>query len=243
MSAVAFLERPLAHANQLRDCRLAVLGEVRIAVAEVLVQVELQALGELTGAFDRVAVMWEELRELGRRPQEALAVAPPLGFTAVERSAVLDGDEGVLQRRPARIVGMDIAGRDGLDAERLGQLAQNCVAASVAALERPLELDEEAVAAERLRQPRRRVRVPDREPVPGAPRQADEALVALLQQFLPERRLQQLALFSGHTRPRMRRGHQPAEVRVAHRRPSRTDAADPLRARAADRDVVSLRAR
>ncbi len=113
---------------------------------------------------------------------------------------------------------MDIAGRDGLDAERLGQLAQNCVAASVAALERPLELDEEAVAAERLRQPRRRVRVPDREPVPGAPRQADEALVALLQQFLPERRLQQLALFSGHTRPRMRRGHQPAEVRVAHRR-------------------------
>ena len=115
MSAVAFLERPLAHANQLRDRRLAVLREVRIAVAEVLIQVELEALGELTGAFDRVAVMWEELRELGRRSQEALAVAPPLGLTAVERSAVLDGDEGVLQRRPARIVGMDIAGREGLD--------------------------------------------------------------------------------------------------------------------------------
>src|SRR2546430_9956088 len=188
MSAIAFLERPLAHANQLRDRGLAVLREVRIAVAEVLVQVDREALGELTGAFDRVAVMWEELRGLGRRPQEALAVAPPLGFTAVERSAVLDGDEGVLQRRPARIVGMDIAAREGLDAERLGQLSQGCVAASVAALEGPLELDEEAVAAERLRQPRRRVRVPHREPSAGAARKADQSPLALPHEVLPERR-------------------------------------------------------
>ena len=218
MSAIAFLERLLADLGELRDRRFALLGEIRIAVAEILVQIELEPFGELSAPFDRVSVVRKKLRALDRRPQEALPVAAPLGLAAVERRAVLDGDKGVLQRRPTRIVRMDIAGRDGLDAQRLGQFSQSCVTASVATLEGPLELDEEAVATERLRQPRRRVRVPHRKPMPGAARKADESLVALLHQLLPERRLQQLALLSGHTRARMRRGQQPAEVRVAHRR-------------------------
>ena len=120
---VPLREGVVTNSRQLRDRGLAVLREVGIAVAEVLVQVEPEALGELAGALDRVAVMGEELRDLGRRPQEALAVTPPLGLAAVERRAVLDGDKGVLQRRPTRIVRMDIAGRDGLDAQHLGQLS------------------------------------------------------------------------------------------------------------------------
>src|SRR5207244_12471480 len=163
-----------------------------VTVAEIRVRAERGPRGCVPGGLDRVAAMREGRRDRGRRPQEALAVAPPVGLAAVERGAVLDGDERVLQGRQASIVRVDVAGRDGLDAERLGQLAQQRVSAGVAPLERPLELDEEAVAAEYLRQTSRLVRVPHREPVPRAARQADETLVPLLKHRLLERRLEQL---------------------------------------------------
>ena len=113
---------------------------------------------------------------------------------------------------------MDVAGRHCRDAERLGQLAQHRVATSVAALERRLQLDEEAVTAERLRERRRRVRISHPEPMPRAARQTDKSFVQLLQHRLLERGLQQLALFSLDPRPCMGGGQQPAEVRVARGR-------------------------
>ena len=72
---------------------------------------------------------------------------------------------------------VDVARDDGLHADRLRELPQPRVALRVAALVRPLELDEEPVAAEDRRQLGRPVAVPDREPVPRAAGQADEPLV------------------------------------------------------------------
>ena len=126
---------------------------------------------------------------------------------------------------------VDVARRNGRNADRRGQLPQHRVATSVAALERTLKLDEEPIAPKGLRQTRRGVRIPHREPMPCAARQADETLVAFLQQFLRERRVQQLALSPGHPRVGMRRGQQPAEVRVAGGRLDEQRHVRPLRER------------
>ena len=124
----------------------------------------------------------------------------------------------VLERGPAGMVRVDVAGRDRLDAERLGEVAQREVPARVAALVRALELDEEALAAEGLRQPRRGVRVAHREAVARAAREADEPVRVLHEQRRIERWRQQLRLASERPCVRVRGGEQPAEVRVAARR-------------------------
>src|SRR5262249_3380478 len=54
--------------------------------------------------------------------------------------------------------------------------------------------------------------------MPSAAGQADQALVSLLQQWLLECRLQELALFPWQPRPSVRSGQQPAEVGVARGR-------------------------
>ena len=109
---------------------------------------------------------------------------------------------------------MDVAGDDGLDAERLGEVAEGGIAPHVSPLERSLELDVEALAAERLREAGGGVRVADGEPVARAAGEADEALVQLLEQGLVERRLQgRLALLGPGVG--VRSGQEPAEVRVA----------------------------
>ena len=64
-------------------------------------------------------------------------------------------------------------------AEVLREVAQVRVPPRIAALERPLQLDVEAVAAERLRQPRGAVRVAQPEPLARAAGEADEPLVEL----------------------------------------------------------------
>ena len=69
-----------------------------------------------------------------------------------------------------------VAGGDRRHAEVLREIAQQRRAAGVAALERPLQLDEEAVAAERLRQPGGAVRVAQAEAIAGAAGEADEAI-------------------------------------------------------------------
>src|SRR5215210_5907964 len=86
-----------------------------------------------------------------------------------------------------------VAGRDGLHAERLGEVAQGREAPRVAALEGPLKLDEETLRAERPREGRCAVRVAYREAVPGAAREADEAVVQLRQQHRVERGRQGVA--------------------------------------------------
>ena len=86
----------------------------------------------------------------------------------------------------------------------------------VAALERPLQLDVEALRPEGAGELGGGVRVAHAEPVAGAAGEADEALVQLGEQRRIERRRQQLSFL--RPRVRVRRGQQPAEVRVALRR-------------------------
>ena len=127
-----------------------------------------------------------------------------------------DRDEDVLERGAAWMVRVDVAGDDGLDARVRGEVAQERVAAGVAALERALQLDVEALRPERARELGGGVRVADAEPVAGAAGEADEPFVQLGEQSPVERRRQQLAFL--RPRVRVRRGQQAAEVRVALRR-------------------------
>ena len=67
---------------ELSDRRLLAVGEVGIAVTELGGQVELEPLRELHGSANGVAIVREELLELGGRAQDALAVAAPLALKA-----------------------------------------------------------------------------------------------------------------------------------------------------------------
>ena len=114
------------------------------------------------------------------------------------------------------MVGVDVAGDDGLDARVRGEVAQQRVPPRVAALERPLQLDVEALRAERAGELGGRVRVVHAEPVAGAAGEADEALVQLREQRGIERGRHELPFLG--PRVRVRRGQEAAEVRVALRR-------------------------
>ncbi len=178
---IAIFERAVADLGQLDDGRLRTVREVRVAIAELLGQVESEPLGELDSARDRTAVVGEALHHLDGGAQDALLVSAPLGLATVEGSAVADGDEDVLQRRSARMVRVDVAGGDRRNAERLSELAQDRVPACVAALVRPLKLDEEAIAAEGTGQTRGRIWIANGEPVPRAAGEANEPFVQLLE--------------------------------------------------------------
>ncbi len=169
----------LTDGSELAVGRLEPVGEVRVAVAELLRQVKGETGGELGRAEDGIPVVGEAVEHGVRREQHRLVVAAPLRLAAVERGAAADRDERVLERGAARVVRMDVAGRDGRDAEVAGELAQPREAARVAALVRPLELDVEAVAPERRGELRSVVRPVHAEPVAGAAGEADEALVQL----------------------------------------------------------------
>ena len=122
---VALGERGLAHAAQLDDRGLVAVREVRVAVAELLGQVELEPLGELAPCAATAS------RSSGKRSsilrggsEDGLVVAAPLALAALERGAAADGDEHVLERGAAAVVRVDVARRDRPDAERLGEVAQ-----------------------------------------------------------------------------------------------------------------------
>ena len=212
---VAIFERSLADLRELDDRRLGAVGEIRIAVAELLRQIEAEPLGELGRARDRGSVLREALDDLGRGEQDALVVAAPLRLAAVERAAVTDGDEDVLEARAARMVCVDVARDERRRTDRLCELAQRRVAVRVAAFVGPLQLDEEAVASECAGQSRSGVRIADGETVPRAARQADQPFVELLQQRLVERRVgRRLRLPSRLARVRVGGGEETAEVGV-----------------------------
>src|SRR5262249_59410352 len=128
---------------------------------ELLRQVEAQPFGELDGARDGGAVLREALDDLAGREQDALVVAAPFGLAPVEGAAVADGDQDVLQRRAPGMVRVDVAGDERGDAELLCEPAKCGVASCVAAFVRTLQLDEEAVAPERVREPCGGVGIPD----------------------------------------------------------------------------------
>ncbi len=214
---IARCERAVANASELHARRLAAVGEVGVAVAEVLRQVELEALGKLACALDCFAVEREALRRLVRREQDALVVAAPLGLAAVERRPAANRDEDVLELGPPLVVRVRVAGHDRPYAEVLGEVAESSVSPLVPSLVRPLELDEEALAPECACERRGAVRVPDRESAPRTAGEADEPFVQLGEQRRVERRGQRLGTLL-RTRARVGCGQQAAEVRVAGRR-------------------------
>src|SRR5439155_581646 len=136
-------------------------------------------LGELDGARDRSSVLRKSFRHLGRGEQHAFVVATAIGLAAVERAAVTDRDENVLQPCAPGLVRVNVAGDDRVDAERTGEVAQQDVAVGVAALVRSLELDEETLATESPGEAGGGVRIADGEAVTRAAGKADQAVVQL----------------------------------------------------------------
>ena len=76
-----------------------------------------------------------------------------------------------------------------LDAEVLGKIAQEGGSSSVSPLEGPLELDEEALAAERFRKLRSGVRIADAESAARAPGEADKTVAELQHRLKGDGRL------------------------------------------------------
>jgi hypothetical protein len=207
--SVALLEGVAADARELDVGRVLAVGEVRVAVAELLREVELEPPGELAGGTDGVCVVREAGGGLVGREEDALLVATPLGLAPFERGLVPDGDEDVLEAEAAGVVRVHVSCGDGADAERLGERAQGGVAACVSAGIGALELDVEALAPEDAREAGAGGRVRDREAVTGAAGEADETLVPLLEEGEVEARVQALVRVGG--------GEEAAEVRVAAR--------------------------
>ena len=126
-------------------------------------------------------------------------VAAPQRLRGVERRVMAQRRERVLQRRALARVRVDVAGRHRRHAQPGGQIGQRAVARAVVALERPLELDPQAVAPEGPQQPPQRRLVVH--PAQGAAAQAHQALGVLL-----ERRQRQLGrdVDPPHPRPDQR---------------------------------------
>ena len=151
-AGVAELELVAADAVEGLGGRLAGVGdEVGVAVAEVAGEVEAAAVGHLEGAAD--GVVGEAGGHLGGGAQDGLAVAAAVALAGVEGGVEADRDQGVLQEGAAGVVGVDVAGGDGAQAQLGGQLGQPAVAAGVAAPVGALQLDRESVAAEDAAQP------------------------------------------------------------------------------------------
>ena len=93
---VAVGEGPVADARELDVRGLCSVGEVRIAVAELLGEVEAEPVGQPDRARDGVAVVGEALEHRRRCPEDALAVAAPLRLARLERATVANRDEHVL---------------------------------------------------------------------------------------------------------------------------------------------------
>ena len=141
----------------------------------------------------------EALRHRLRRGERVRAVAAPARLGLVERRAEPDGHEHVLERRARARVDVDVAGGDGGDAEPLGELGEQAVAAAVAAAEGALQLDAQVVGAEGRRAGARlpplasaclpcSIRFAST-PSRAQPRQADEALGVALDRLERNARL------------------------------------------------------
>ena len=178
---------------------------------------KLEPFGELAGALDRVAVVGEALEHLVGREQDRLVVAAPLALAAVERRALADRDEHVLQLRVgaawcacaspvATVCTPSVSARSRSAAFRRTSPRSYGRWSSTKKRSRP-----------NARASRRRgVRVAHGEPVPRAAGEADEPVVQLEEALLEQRGIERRVLGPG-PRPRVRRGQQPAEVRVAAR--------------------------
>ena len=151
---VALVEARRADLGE-RAARGRVLGS-GVAVAEVAAEVEGQRLGEPRGLRDRLGMVGEARRHRLRGAEHVGVVAAPQRLGGVERRVLADRDEHVLQARALGRVRVDVAGRDGRDAEPSRQARQTAVERPVVAGERALQLDAEGVVAEGRKQPAHR---------------------------------------------------------------------------------------
>ena len=147
--AVALVEGAVADAGELDVGGHVAVGEVGVAVAELLGEVEREPSGELGGAGDGVAVVGETLGGLGGRAQAASRLP--------RRSGSQPSSEVLLRTATSTSWSACAAGwwawtspvATVATPSVVGELAQAGVAARVAALVGALELDEEVLAAER----------------------------------------------------------------------------------------------
>src|SRR5581483_5340712 len=143
---VAMLEAAAADLRQ-GPVRLRVLG-ARVAVAEVAGEVEAEALRERGALGEGLRVVGEAARHLLRRRQARGRVAAAKRLALVQRDAVADGHEGVLELGPPGMVEVGVAGRHAGDAQALREVGERAVAGAVVAPEGALKLDPEALAPE-----------------------------------------------------------------------------------------------
>ena len=213
---VALAHGCVADRSQLADRRLLTVREVGVAVAELLGQVELEPLRQRRASPCGGPVEREPLEHLLGRAQVALAVSAALGLAPLERGAAADRDEDVLHERATRVMRVDVPGRDRLDAQVLGEVAQETESPRIPPLERPLQLDVEPLSAEGARQACRRVRIEEPEPATRTAGEAHQPRVQLTDALERHRRRERLPILaSGATCSRMRRREQSAQVRVA----------------------------
>ncbi len=128
----------------------------RVAVAEILREVEAQPPRELTALLDGARMALEARGHRLRGGEHVRGVAAPDRLGGIERQVVAQRHERVLQRRARARVGVHVAGGDGRHPEPLRQLGQLAVARAVMALEGPLQLDAQAVRPEGGQQPPQR---------------------------------------------------------------------------------------
>ena len=211
---VAALELLAADAREGGLGGLAGVREVGVGVPQVLREVEAAAVGHRRRRPDRIR--GKPGRGLGGRAQHRLVVPAPLGLAPLEGGARADRDEGVLEERAPRRVGVHVAGRHRPHAQPVGQLPEQPVPARVAAHVRAHDLDREPVPPEDIAQPPgQRLGLP--EPALGdepgdravacAAREAVQAV--RVPGHLLERRLGLSAVV------RVGRGDEPAQVGVA----------------------------
>ena len=98
-AAVPLVKGVVADPGELRDRRLVPVREVRIAIAELLGQVELEPGRQVAGAGDGSRIVREALRHCRGREKDTLVVSAPLALAAVQRGPMLDCDQRVLERR------------------------------------------------------------------------------------------------------------------------------------------------
>ena len=211
---VAHVERAAADLGELRDGRLRLVREVRVAVAQLLRQVELAALGDHGGALDCVPVEREAVGDLGGMPEDRLVVSAPLRLGASSDVWRIATSASWSSARPGSWAWTS----------PVTTVSTSSVSASSRsrALRRTSPRSKGRWSSTKNRsRPKARarrgggIRVLDGEPEARAAGEADEPFVQLFEQLLVERRLEcGLALL----RPvRVRRGQQAAEIRVAAR--------------------------
>ena len=113
------------------------------------------------------------------------------------------------------MVRVDVAGRDRLDSDVLGKVAQETEPSRIPSLERALELDVETLATECACEACGRVRVEQPEAAARTAGKADETLVQLGDDLGRNRRRQRLAVLASRApRSCMRCREQAAQIRV-----------------------------